>query len=397
MHKNEGTPEYYGFRFLQGNRFKEAPSMKNEGRATATEFPLSETTYTKWQRQEGVPIHTGFWADPMSVRVAPWERKKCLGAYINLADQESLDAYVAEIPPGERTKPERYMYEEMIYILKGKGATTVWFDGMEKRTFEWQEGSLFSPPLNCWRQHFNGQGSDTVRFVAITSGPHVINLFHNKDFIYSNPFVFHDRYRSEQNYFSGRGEQKAFAIPAVEGARYRGRVLRIWKTNIIPDVRAFDQLTDHNKAMYAPGAARSVDYVLADNTIGGHIVDQQSGFYKKAHRHGPGAHLMIVRGSGYSLLWEEGKERIRVDWKPGILFSPPDMWYHNHMSTGKVPARQLALRWGGEYKGVHKGIDRDYGELIEYEDEDPAIRKEFEEECRRNGVEMRMPPVVYRR
>ncbi len=364
--------------------------------ANSTSVIASETTYVKWERDEGVPVHKGFWADPAALEVAHWQRKGCLGAYINLADQESLDTYVAEIPAGSHTKPERYMYEEIIYVLSGRGATSVWCEGAPKQTFEWQEGTLFSPPLNCWRQHFNGQGDRPARFVALTSAPHVINLFHSKDFVYNNPFVFHDRYHSEQDYFSGKGEQKAFAIPDTENSRFRGRVLKIWKTNLIPDVRSFDQLTDHNKAMYAPGAARSVDYVLADNTIGGHIVDQGSGFYKKAHRHGPGAHLIIIKGTGYSLIWEPGKKRERVDWKPGVMFSPPDLWYHMHMSVGQGGTRQLALRWGNIYKGVSRGIDNDYGELIEYEDEDPEIRREFEEECKKNGVEMRMPPVTYR-
>jgi hypothetical protein len=67
-----------------------------------------------------------------------------------------------------------------------------------------------------------------------------------------------------------------------------------------------------------------------------------------------------------------------------------------HMSGGQGGTRQLALRWGNVYKGVSRGIDNDYGELIEYENEDPEIRKEFEAECRKNGMEMRMPPVVHR-
>ena len=47
--------------------------------------------------------------------------------------------------------------------------------------------------------------------------------------------------------------------------------------------------------------------------------------------------------------------------------------------------------------GVSRNIDEsNYGDLIEYEDEDPAVRKEFEGDCRKNGVEVKMPPVVYR-
>ena len=31
--------------------------------------------------------------------------------------------------------------------------------------------------------------------------------------------------------------------------------------------------------------------------------------------------------------------------------------------------------------------------MIEYEDEDPAIRELFEQECAKNGVQVRMPPL----
>lgn len=105
-------------------------------------IPL-ETTYGKWQREEGIPIYTGYWIDLAKVELGYWKRKECLGAYINLADQESLDAYVAEMAPGKPTAIQRHMYEETIYILKGRGTTTVWYDGMPKQTIEWQEGSLF--------------------------------------------------------------------------------------------------------------------------------------------------------------------------------------------------------------------------------------------------------------
>jgi len=359
-----------------------------------------ESTYTKWQREEGVPVHTGFWADLNAVEVAPWERKGCLGAYVNLADQESLDAYVAEIPGGGQTKVQRHMYEETIYVLAGRGATTLWYDGIKKHTFEWQEGSLFALPLNCWYQHFNGQADQPVRYVAVTTAPLCINLFHSKDFVYNNHFVFKDRVTPIEDPFSGKGFQKTRSIPDSANSPYRSRVCHIWKTNFIPDVPRFDQLTDHNRDLYTPGASRSIDIDLCENTMSGHIADINSGFYKKAHRHGAGAHLIVIRGSGYSLIWEEGKERTRVDWKAGIMFSPANMWYHNHFSTGKEPARHLALRWSvtGDYLGIidWKRYSENYGEQIEYADEDPEIRKEFGAECRKNGVEVRMPPVTYR-
>ena len=363
---------------------------KNPGRAESGIPPL-ETAYSEWQRDEGIPVYRGFWADLAMLELAPWERKGCLGAYVNLADQESLDAYVAEIPPGGKTNPQRHLYEEVIYVLRGRGATTIWYDGMPKQTFEWQEGSLFSPPLNCWHQHFNGDRNEIVRYVAITTAPLNINLFRDKAFVYDNPFVFQSRYRPDHDYFHARGALKVYGLPLSPG-----RLRKIWKTNFVPNVLGFEHLTDHSAAMYAPGAALSVHFNLSENTMGGHIADQKGGYYKKAHRHGPGAHLVVVRGVGYSLVWQEGKERTRIDWKPGVIFSPPDMWYHNHFVTGKEPARLLAVHWGGEHIGVSRGTERNYGDQIEYEDEDPEIREEFEKECIKNGVEMRMPRVVNR-
>ena len=39
---------------------------------------------------------------------------------------------------------------------------------------------------------------------------------------------------------------------------------------------------------------------------------------------------------------------------------------------------------------------REGGTLIEYEDEDPEIRREFVERCKQNGVDCHMPPITYR-
>ena len=46
------------------------------------------------------------------------------------------DAYIAEIDPGKSIKPQRQLYEEIITIAAGRGATTVWYEGTAKRTFE---------------------------------------------------------------------------------------------------------------------------------------------------------------------------------------------------------------------------------------------------------------------
>jgi gentisate 1,2-dioxygenase len=132
----------------------------------------------------------------------------------------------------------------------------------------------------------------------------------------------------------------------------------------------------------------------------GHIAQFPVGTYKKAHRHGPGAHVLILSGKGYSLMWRDGEPMQRFDWGPGSLVVPPDRWFHQHFNAGSEPARYLALRWGSKkFFGIMgEGSDRPLtsiklgGDQIEYEDEEPTVRRMFEEALAQAGIESRMAP-----
>lgn len=345
------------------------------------------TTYEQWLIEERIPVIRGFDVpDLRKVEVATWPRKGGLGARIALdGTAQTNDAYVCEIPPGARLKPQRQLFEELVYVLEGRGATSVWHEGAPKQTFEWHDGSLFAVPLNARHEHFNLQGSAPARYFAVTNAPLMLNLFHDLDFVFENPFVFRSRYAGEDAYFSGHANF------------YPGRVL---ETNFVADVPSFPLM--EWRARGAGG--KNVKFELANNTMAAHISEFPVGTYKKAHRHGPGAHVIIISGKGYSLLWPEGGERKRVDWQQGSLFVPPERWFHQHFNSGAVPARYLALRWGSRKFKLPSMWDDDRletdvragGDQIEYEDEHPEIRRLFEEECRRSGAETRMPTIARR-
>lgn len=334
-----------------------------------------KSTYQHFLEREGLPSIQGFYIDDIrKVALAPWESMGGYGAYLNLEGSEGMsNAYVCEIPPGKALKPQKHLYEELVYVVGGQGATTVWSDERKKQSFEWQSGSLFSPPLNTWYQHFNGQGTQPVRFLAMTTAPTVMNLFHNLDFIYNCEYRFTDRYNGEQNYFSGKGEALAETF---------------WDSNFIQDVRSFE-LQDNSKR----GAGGKIIMLeIANNLMSAHISQFPVGTYKKAHRHGAGSHIVILGGEGFSLMWPEGQGIRRYDWKEGSLLVPPERWFHQHFNIGPAPARYLALkpfnsrkypglRKLGSSESVKKG-----GDQIEYEDEDPSICKMFGEELAKRGV-----------
>lgn len=303
-----------------------------------------------------------------------------MGAFINLeGGGQTNDGYICEIPLGKSVKLQRHLFEELIFILKGQGTTTLWNEGRPKRIIEWQEGSVFSS-INTWHQHFNSQGDRSVKYLAVTTSPSVINLFHNDDIVFNNPFMFRDRYNDEIDYFSGKG------------SFHPGRV---WDTNLITNVKTF-QLQDWAER----GAGSKNVYVeIANNTLCSHISEFPVGTNKKAHRHGPGAHVIILSGAEYTLMWKEGMPIQRYDWHEGSIVVPPYQWFHQHFHSGKIPARYLALRWEGLKFRTGRKTEmcevsiKEGGDQIEYEDEAPIVRKMFEEELAKEGIEMKMPPV----
>jgi oxalate decarboxylase/phosphoglucose isomerase-like protein (cupin superfamily) len=341
------------------------------------------TAYQVWQEAEGIPVIRGFHVEDLrTVEVKPWARKGGKGVFIDLEGTGGTnDAYVCEIPAGGTLEPQRHLYEEVIYVLKGRGATTVWVEGGAKVTFEWQAGSLFAVPLNTWHQHHNGSGTEVVRYYGVTTAPLVMNLFHNHDFVFNNPFVFKDRFSGETDSFSGKGTFLA---------------TRIWEANFIPDVKSFQLIEWKERG----AGGRNIMFELANNTMISHISEFPVGTYKKAHRHGPGAHVIILGGIGYSLLWKDGEKPRKVDWHEGSVFVPPEFWWHQHFNAGATPARYLAIRWGSvKHKMDEKfsKVDQDKekgGNQIEYQNEDPMVHQLFESELAKAGVKSRMPEVL---
>ena len=68
-------------------------------------------------------------------------------------------------------------------------------------------------------------------------------------------------------------------------------------------------------------ASEVADYaVSADGTLHAHTSEIPTARYKKGHRHGGGAHIIILAGEGYSLMWPDDDPWVKVDWKPGAFF-----------------------------------------------------------------------------
>lgn len=337
-----------------------------------------ETPYTRWVADQGLEIIDGIYVpDLNTVELKPWDSRGGKGVFINHdASRTTNDCYVCEIPAGGKLAPQRQLFEEMIMILDGRGSTTVWNDAGQKVTFEWEAGALFAVPLNVWFQHFNGSGQKPARFVSVTNMPPIMNLYEETDFIFNTAHDFKSRFSGESDYFAPKDELNGFRL----------------ETNFVAD--AVNLPLVEAKERGAGGG--HIRFNLAKSSMNAHISQFPVGTYKKAHAHGPGAHVIILAGEGYSLMWPEGEEPKRYDWKPGTLITPPNMWFHQHFNTGDTPARYLAFKYEGVAFRNSQGVPKAWisrrigGHQIDYADESKTVRTLFADALAEKGLTSQM-------
>ena len=271
------------------------------------------------------------------------------------------------MPPGGQLAPQRQLFEEMISVLDGRGSTSrVWNDSGQKITFEWNKGSLFAIPINCWHQHFNGQGLASARYVAVTNGPSVLNVYDDVNFVFNTKYDFKNRFAGEPDYFANKGEQKGLLL----------------ETNFVADAINLPLISAKERG----AGGGHIRFNMAKGSMNSHISQFPVATYKKAHCHGPGAHVIVMSGEGYTLMWAEGEQPRRYDWQEGSMIVPPNLWFHQHFNTGASPGRYLAFKARSgldpqRAQGVPKAwISRRIlgGDQIDYAElKNPVVRQMF--------------------
>jgi oxalate decarboxylase/phosphoglucose isomerase-like protein (cupin superfamily) len=205
----------------------------------------------------------------------------------------------------------------------------------------------------------------------------VINRYDDLNFIFNCAYDFKNRFSGEPDYFSSKGEQDGFLL----------------RTNFVPDAVNLPLITAKERG----AGGGHIRFNMARGTIASHISQFPIGTYKKAHAHGPGAHVVILSGEGYSLMWPEGEEPQRFEWQVGTLVVPPNMWFHQHFNSGPAPARYLAFKhWSPRNaQGVPiSWISRRLGGTqIDYADEHPQVRQLFADALAKHALVPRMDEV----
>ena len=270
------------------------------------------------------------------------------GSYIQLHGTEGKwGCYVVEVPGAGALNAEKHLYEEIYYVVEGRGSTEVWLDNDTKRhVFEWQKGSLFSIPVNAWHRIVNASSAPAL-LLAGTTAPNLMNLINNVDAIFNCPYEFRDRFSGADDFYKYKDD--------IEPDPVRGLAMR--RTNFVPDIVNCDLPLDNRRS---PGWRR-VEPFMTGNTFYLWIGQHENGRYSKAHAHTSAAVLICLKGKGYTYTWPERygvnpwkdghADKIkRVDYEPvGMVSAAPGgaRWFHQHFGASKDPLRLTA--WFGPH------------------------------------------------
>lgn len=386
---------------------------RDDGIAYAKRYPTMWETFLD---EEGIPVYKGVGVrDSRELPRADWARVGGKATFVQLiGTNNDTGMFVVEVAAGGALKPQKHMYEERYVVVEGSGTTEVWKEGSSARTsFEWQQWSAFSIPLNAWFRIVNTSSSPAI-LVAANTAPRVMNMFQNKDFIFDNPFAFNDR-------FGGNIEDYWRFNEEIEPQPVRGRAMIT--SNLIPDAAKIHLPLDNNRG---PGHRWLAPNMTGNTLLQGWIAEYPSGRYAKAHAHAAGAVLVCLGGKGYSMTWPkdiagmtpwaDGKDELvkMQEYVPGGMISAapgPSNWFHQHFAFGQQPMRFFLFtgpvpgaggartdrseeREGDTIQGSLTDITQG-GSAIPYYMEDPYIREFFEQKLQEEGAAFAMPSEVY--
>ncbi|HEY6259927.1 MAG TPA: hypothetical protein VIY51_29465 [Xanthobacteraceae bacterium] len=352
-----------------------------------TNFRYLIDSYLDWVARERVPVVEGLGVDLDDVATAPWPRLGggCRAALVHLRGRgDFLGVQLIEIPPGVQTDWLRHLYDDVFFVLSGRGSTSIELGEGETRSFDWGPRALFAPPLNT-RFRLAGLDSAPARLLCGNDLPFLMNVFRNEHFLFDHPADFPER-------LARLASEDEF-VPVAPGRH-------LCETSFIPDLGAL-ALPEWE----ARGAGfRNIDIVLSDSSMHAHVAEMPAGTYTKGRRHDAGVHVVGISGAGYTLLWKPGDTAFeRLELRPGALFALTDETLHQHFNPGAEPLRYLAISIGSDrYPMLARKLKRravfdtslkDGGLQIDYADQDPRIHALWREAISATGAASRMEHV----
>jgi len=139
---------------------------------THADQPLAGTAITEMVQREqwnkkNPPVEAAIVKDLKTTELVTRAYRKTKARFYRLGGAIRLQPHLSELPPGGISVKHRHTTEAVLYIVRGKGYTTVGYDGEEEQRIDWEEGDMLGIPLWSWHQHFNTSETEVARYLAI--------------------------------------------------------------------------------------------------------------------------------------------------------------------------------------------------------------------------------------
>ena len=88
----------------------------------------------------------------------------------SMSGNSMIDMHVSEMPGGVYKKAHRHSSDAFILLVDGEGYSLTWPEGRyeDRVRVDWQEGTIFVPPIYWYHQHLN-PGTESARYMAINA------------------------------------------------------------------------------------------------------------------------------------------------------------------------------------------------------------------------------------
>ncbi len=111
--------------------------------------------------------------DALEFKLDRWDRRGegTTNMHWRMSGNTMIDLHVSEMPAKVYKRAHRHSSDAFILLLSGKGYSLTWPEGQyEKRVrVDWQEGTMFVPPIYWYHQHLNPDHGESARYLAINA------------------------------------------------------------------------------------------------------------------------------------------------------------------------------------------------------------------------------------
>lgn len=141
----------------------------------------AEEDYATFSEHTGAnDTTTNFVEDALEFELDAYDHrgKGSTNMHWKMSGNSIIDLHVSEMPGGMYKKAHRHSSDAFILLTSGEGYSLTWPEGRyeDRVRVDWNEGTIFVPPIFWYHQHLNPHPTDSARYLAINAPPIVINL-----------------------------------------------------------------------------------------------------------------------------------------------------------------------------------------------------------------------------